>query len=76
MREIFLNTNNQASLVPKGKPAQLAAVVEPWLEHKEACKQQGIQNAAAAEAFWNNCLSEPSAYYIEPDSGTAFEVAG
>ncbi|MDT2295248.1 hypothetical protein P7H21_14740 [Paenibacillus larvae] len=51
MREIFLNTNNQASLVPKGKPAQLAAVVEPWLEHKEACKQQGIQNAAAAEAF-------------------------
>ncbi|MDT2273621.1 hypothetical protein P7H20_00170 [Paenibacillus larvae] len=52
MREIFLNTNNQASLVPKGKPAQLAAVVEPWLEHKEACKQQGIQNAAAAEAFF------------------------
>ncbi|AVF21156.1 glycosyltransferase family 4 protein [Paenibacillus larvae] len=52
LREIFLNTNNQASLVPKGKPAQLAAVVEPWLEHKEACKQQGIQNAAAAEAFF------------------------
>lgn len=52
LREIFINTNNQASLAPKGNPSQLAAVVEPWLQHPELCVQQGIQNAEAAQAFF------------------------